>query len=62
MYEEVTPGPPIDFVTQIESFRTANFSLPLGPWYPGDLQTPRNQLDTAITLTQGQIWMRQNAK
>jgi hypothetical protein len=34
MYEETAPPPPI--VTRAETFRTANFTLPVGPWYAGN--------------------------
>lgn len=58
MYSEVRPDPPDISVTQTEAFKTANFSLPLGPWYPGEYTGAQMQLDTATA--QVQVRIRQN--
>jgi len=59
MYMEVMPGPPPDMsVTREERFKTANFSLPLGPWYPGDNRLPDQSFEVAMSQTQ--FRMRQN--
>lgn len=50
IYSETGPEPP-PVVTQFESFKTANFTLPLGPWYPGDGRTEQQFLDTSAIQT-----------